>query len=77
MSGVTPGSGKPKVENRAQKEVTQLEQTQYRQQFREARLSEHKSWVDNNVYDIADMRKKHPHKLSKGLWALTVQRDKD
>ena len=32
-SGTKPGAGKPKVQNRARKEVTQLEQRQYRQQF--------------------------------------------
>ena len=37
VSGVKPGSGKPKAKNRARKEVTQLEQRQYRQQFLEAK----------------------------------------
>ena len=27
-----------------------------RQQFLEAKMSEHKSWVDNDVYDLVDMR---------------------
>ena len=37
VSGVKPGSGKPKAKNRARKEVTQLEQRQYRQLFLEAK----------------------------------------
>ena len=49
-SGVRPGSGKPKAKkHRAWKEVTQLEQRQYRQQFLQSKTSEHKSWVDNDA----------------------------
>ena len=35
--GVKTSSGKPKAKNRARKEVTQLEQRQYRQQFLEGK----------------------------------------
>ena len=66
-----------KNQNRARKDVTQVELQQYRQQFQDAKLNEHKSWVDNDVYDLIDMRK-HPAKnFVKGRWALTVGRDKD
>ena len=66
VSGVKPGSGKPEAKIISRKEVVQLEQRQCRQQFLEAEMSEHKSWVDNDVYDLVDMRKTPPnHMLSK------------
>ena len=49
----------------ARKEVIQLEQRQYRQQFLDAKMSEHTSWVDNDVYDLVDMRKTPPKNMSK------------
>ena len=69
VSGAKTSSGKPKAKNRARKEVTQLEQRQYRQQFLEAKISKHKSRVDNDVYDIVDL-KKHPPKNDRGSWFL-------
>ena len=50
---------KPKTKNRAREEVTQMELRQYRLQFQETKQNEHKSWVNNDVYDRIDMRK-HP-----------------
>ena len=40
VSGVKTGSGKPKAKNIARKEVTQLDQRQYRQQCLETKISE-------------------------------------
>ena len=53
---------------------TMCELRQYRQQFLEAKMSEHKYWVDNDVYDLVDMSK-HPTKncVKKGRWVLTVK----
>ena len=77
VSGSGTSSSRPKAKNRARKEVTQLEQRQYRQRFLEAKMSEHKSWVDNDVYDLVDMSKHPPNKFVKGRCVLTVNRDKD
>ena len=77
VSGSRTNSSKPKANNRARKEVTQLEQRQYRHQFLEAKMNTHKSWVDNDVYDIVDMSKHPPNNFVKGRWVLTVKRDKD
>jgi hypothetical protein len=77
VSGSGPSSSKPKAKNRARKEVTQLEQRQYRHQDLEAKMSEHKSWVDNDVYYIVDMSKHPPKHFVKGRWVLIVKRDKD
>ena len=77
VNGSGASSSRPKAKNRARKEVAQLEQRQYRQQFLEAKMSEHKSWVDNDVCDLVDMSKHPPKDFVKGRWALTVKRDKD
>ena len=76
VSGPGTSSSKPKAKNRARKEVTQLEQRQCRQQFLEAKMSEHKSWVHNDVYDLVDLSKHPPKYFVKGRWVLTVKRDK-
>ena len=77
MSGSRTNSSKPKAKNGARKEVTQLEQRQYRHQFLESKMSEHKSWVDHDVHDLGDMSKHPPNNFVKGRWALTVKRDTD
>ena len=75
-SGVGKGSGK-QLKNRARKEVTQVELRQFRQQFQEAKQNEDKSWVDNDVCDLTDLRKHPARNFVKGRWVLTVKRDKD
>ena len=70
-------SGKPKTKNRARKQVTQMELRQYRLQFQEAKQNEHKSWVNNDVYDLIDMWKHPARNFVKGRWVLTLKRDKD
>ena len=39
-------------------------------------MSEHKSWVDNDVYDLVDMSKHPPNNFVKGIWVLIVKREK-
>ena len=73
VSGSKTSSARPKAKNRARKEVNQLEQRQYRQQFLEATICERNSWVDNDVYDLVDMNKHPPTYFVKGRWALTVK----
>ena len=43
----------------------------------EAQHNEHKSWVDNDIYDLTDMMTNPLKNFVKGRWALTVKRDKD
>ena len=50
---------------------------QYRLQFQEANQNEHKSWVDNDVYDLIYMRTHPTRKFVKGRLVLTLKRDKD
>ena len=54
-----------------------MEFRQYRLQFQEAKQHEHKSWVDNDVYDLMDMNKHPARNFVKGRWALILKRDKD
>ena len=77
VSGSGTSSSRPKAKNRARKEVTQLEQRQYRQPFFEATMSEHKSWVDNDVCDLVNLSKHPPTNFVQGRWVLTVKRDRD
>ena len=36
-----------------------------------------KFWVDNDVYDLIDLRKHPARNFVKGRWVLIVKRDKD
>ena len=54
-----------------------MELRQYCLQFQEAQQHEHKSWVDNDVYDLIAMRKLPAWNFVKGCWALTLKGDKD
>ena len=57
--------------NRARKAATLKELKVY------ARLSEIKSWFDNDVFDLVEIRKFKPKNFVTGRWVLTVKRDKD
>ena len=46
--------------SRARKEASAQEVRRYFQQFADAKHLEHKSWVDNEVFDLTDMRKVKP-----------------
>ena len=72
----TKRHNRPKGKNIARKEVTHMELRQYRLQFQEAKLHEHKSWVDNDLDDLMNMRKHPARNFVKERWALTLKRDK-
>eukprot|EP00438_Fugacium_kawagutii_P014944 Skav228845 [mRNA] locus=scaffold2630:88:7077:+ [translate_table: standard] len=59
------------------KEATQREKRQLAKQFLEAKKAECKSWIDNDVFDLVDMRKTHVRNFVYGRWVLTVKKDKD
>ena len=50
---------------------------QYRNDFLSAKDKEIKSWEDDDVFDIIDMRKIDVKNYITGRWVLTVKRDKD
>ena len=59
--------------NRARKEAILKELKVYARLFVEAKSAEVKSWFDNDVFDLVDIRKFKPN----GRWVLTVKRDRD
>ena len=59
------------------KEASQQEQRELVKQFLEAKKAECQSWLDNDVYDLVDMRKLQVKNFVSGRWVLTVKRDKD
>ena len=59
------------------KEASQLEKRQLAKQFLEAKQAECKSWIDNEVFDLVDMRKIKVRNYVAGRWVLTTKTDKD
>ena len=59
------------------KEATQQEKRQFAKQFLEAKQAERKSWFDNDVFELVDMRKLKIRNYVAGRWALTIKKDKD
>ena len=45
--------------------------------FIEAKSAEIKSWFDNDVFDLVDIRKFKPKNFVTDRWVLTVKRDRD
>ena len=59
------------------KEATQQEKRQLAKQFLDAKKAECQSWIDNEVFDLVDMRKTRVRNFVAGRWVLTVKKDKD
>ena len=61
--------------NRARKEATLKKLKVYARLFIEAKSAEIKSWFDNDVFDLVNIRKFKPKSFVTGRWVLTVKRD--
>ena len=59
------------------KEATQQEKRQLAKQFLEAKKAECQSWIDNEVFDLVDMRKTKVRSIVAGRWVLAVKKDKN
>ena len=59
------------------KDATQQEKRQLAKQFLGAKKAECQSWIDNEVFDLVDMRKTRVRNFVAGRWVLTVKKDKD
>ena len=59
------------------KEASQLEKRQLAKQFLEAKQAECKSWIDNEIFDLIDMRKIKVRNYVASRWVLTTKTDKD
>ena len=64
------------MRSRARREASAREVREYYKQFAEAKQLEYKSWVDNDVFDLIDMRKFKPRNDVTGRWVLTIKTDK-
>ena len=65
-----------KMRSRARKEASAQEVRGYDEQFAEAKHLEYRSWIDNEVFDLIDMRKVKPGNSVTGRWVLTIKTDK-
>ena len=65
-----------KMRSRARKEASAQEVRGYYKQCAEAKHLEYRSWYDNKVFDLIDMRKVRPRNYVTGRWALTIKTDK-
>ena len=65
-----------KRRSRARKEASAQEVRGYYKQFAEAKHLEWKSWIDNEVFDLVDLRKVKPKNYVTGRWVLTIKTDK-
>ena len=63
--------------NRARREATLKELKVYSRLFIQAKSALIKSWFDNDVFDLVDIRKFKPKNFVTGRWVLTVKRDRD
>ena len=64
------------MRSRARKEASAQEVRGYFKKFDEAKHLECKPWVDNEVFDLIDMRKFKPRNFLTGRWVLTIKTDK-
>ena len=62
-----------KRRSRARKEASVQEVRGYYKQVAEAKHLEYKSWADNGVFDLIDMRKVKPKNYVTGRWVLTIK----
>ena len=63
--------------NRARKEASVMDKRHFAKQFLEAKKAEYQSWLDNDVFELVDMRKLKVRNFVSGRWVLTIKRDKD
>ena len=65
-----------KILDRKRKEASVADLRQYQRQFSEAKAAECQSWIDNEVYELIDIRKHKCKNYVTGRWVLTVKVDK-
>ena len=75
MTGRAAGT-RAKMRSRARKEASAQEVRGYYKQFAEAKHLAYRSWVDNKVFDIIDLRKVTPRNYVTGRWSTCYQTDK-
>ena len=68
---------KPALKNRSRKEVSSADLRKYKEQFDKAKKDEYKSWLDNEVFDLVDVRKVKCRNYVTGRWVLTIKTDQN
>ena len=61
---------------RAKMRTSAQEERGYFEQFAEAKHLQYRSCVDNDVFDLVDLRKVTPRNYLTGRWVLTIKTDK-
>ena len=77
--GIKGPQAKAKAKIKKSKEASAAETREYSKQFQEAKLAEIQSWIDNDVYDLVDLRKlsdKEKRNFVTGRWVLNIKRDR-
>ena len=64
---------KAKIRSRVQKEASAKEVRRCYKQFAEAKHWEYRSWVDNEVFDLVDLRKVKRKNYVTRRWVLTIK----
>ena len=67
---------KAKIRSRARKEASAQEVRGYHNQFAKTKHLEWESGIDNEVFDLVDLRKVKPKNCVTGRWVLTIKTDK-
>lgn len=70
-------NGSSLLVGKKRKEATQQEKRELAKQFLEAKKAECQSWLDNEIFDLVDMRKLKVRNFISGRWVLATKRDKD
>jgi hypothetical protein len=68
---------KKRLVGKKRKEATEQEKRQFSKQFQEAKKAEYQSWLDNEVFDLVDVRTMKVRNYVTGRWVLTIKRDKE
>ena len=74
------GNLKSGAKVKKRKEASSTDKKNYVKQFLEAKQKEIQSWIDNEVYELVDIRKLTPEQRRNfvtGRWVLTIKRTKD
>ena len=74
------GNLKSGAKVKKRKEASSTDKKNYVKQLSEAKQKEIQSWIDNEVYELVDIRKltaEQRRNFVTGRWVLTIKRDKD
>ena len=75
VSRLAAKAASAKRPDRSRKEATATDIKQFYKDFAKAKQDEYKSWVDNDVFELVDLRKVKCKNFVRGRWVLTVKRE--